>query len=54
MASNNSKNDLKIICKKKILEPNVVKNVSSTKKGSWIDTCVGLYIENHIFLTRPW
>jgi hypothetical protein len=32
MASNNSKNDLKIICKKKILEPNVVKNVYSTKK----------------------
>jgi NADH:ubiquinone oxidoreductase subunit K len=31
MASNNSKNDLKIIYKKKILEPNVVKNVSSTK-----------------------
>jgi hypothetical protein len=30
-------------------------NASSTKKkGSWENTCVGLHIENHTFLTRPW
>jgi len=23
------------------------------KKSSWRDTCVGLHIENHMFLTRP-
>jgi hypothetical protein len=42
-------------CKnKKFLDPDVVMMHLLQKKGSWTNTCVGLHIENHMFLMRPW
>jgi len=29
-------------------------NASLKKKGLWRNTCVGLHIENHMFLIKPW
>jgi hypothetical protein len=41
--------------KKKNLDPYIITmHLLQKKKGSWENTCVGLHIENHTFLTRPW
>jgi hypothetical protein len=40
-------------CKnKKFLNPDVV-TMHLLQKGSWINICVVLYTENHMFLARP-
>jgi hypothetical protein len=41
--------------KNKNLDPYIITmHLLQKKKGSWENTCVGLHIENHTFLTRPW
>ena len=53
---NISGNDIRCPCKmcknKKFLDPDIV-TMYFLQKSSWRDTCVGLHIENHMFLTRP-
>ena len=54
---NISEYDIRCLCKrcknKKFLNLYVV-TMHFLQKSSWRDTCVGLHIENHMFLTRPW
>jgi hypothetical protein len=38
---------------KKISRSRCCNHTSSTKKGLWSNTCVGMHTENHMFLTRP-
>jgi prolyl-tRNA synthetase len=50
-----SRGDIKCQCKKcknkKFIDPDVVMmHASSTKKGSWRNTHVGMHTENHMFL----
>jgi len=54
---NISEYDIRCLCKrcknKKFLNLYVV-TMHFLQKSLWRDTCVGLHIENHMFLTRPW